>query len=294
VIIPALNEAMLLPALLEDLQRQQFQDFEVIVADAGSTDGTVELAAAAGARVVPGGLPGPGRNRGAAAARGDFLFFLDADVRVPADFVGAAWQELEERYLDLATCEFQPLSADPVDRLLHDVVNSAIKVYQFVDPHAPGFCILVTRRLFQRVGGFDETLKLAEDHDFVKRASAFRPLRILEKTYIEVSTRRLDKEGRFGIAKKYMQVELYRLFRGEIRTEVVPYEFGHIEQPQETPWLATQIQEIKDMAQRLKQRAQALVSREHTATSDEMAHDQREVDSLLKHMKTRLNQIFRW
>lgn len=54
IIIPTLNEAVLLPNLLNDLQAQTFQDFEVIVADAGSQDGTPELAQSLGARVVPG------------------------------------------------------------------------------------------------------------------------------------------------------------------------------------------------------------------------------------------------
>ncbi|MCS6994623.1 MAG: glycosyltransferase [Anaerolineales bacterium] len=233
VIIPTLNEEVLLPHLLADLQAQTFRDFEVIVADAGSRDRTVEMAQQMGARVVPGGMPAVGRNRGAEAANGNFLVFLDADTRVASDFLEKVHAELEERFLDLATCEIQPISNHPLDGLLHDFTNLAIKIGQFTDPHAPGFCIIISRRLFRRVGGFNESLKLAEDHDLVKRASQFRPLRVLNSARVQVSVRRLEKEGRVNLISKYVAVELYRILLGEIKTDIFKYEFGNFSREQQ-------------------------------------------------------------
>lgn len=233
VIIPTLNEEVLLPHLLADLQAQTFRDFEVIVADAGSRDRTVEMAQQMGARVVPGGMPAVGRNRGAEAANGNFLVFLDADTRVASDFLEKVHAELEERFLDLATCEIEPISTHPLDGLLHDFTNLAIKIGQFTDPHAPGFCIIISRRLFRRVGGFNESLKLAEDHDLVKRASQFRPLRVLNSARVQVSVRRLEKEGRVNLISKYVAVELYRILLGEIKTDIFKYEFGNFSREQQ-------------------------------------------------------------
>jgi len=233
VIIPTLNEEILLPNLLGDLQTQTLRDFEVIVADAGSKDRTVELAQSLGARMVPGGMPAVGRNRGAQAAGGDFLVFLDADTRVAPDFLENVHSELEERFLDLATCEIEPISQNPLDGLLHDFTNLAIKIGQFADPHAPGFCIIISRRLFRRVGGFNENLKLAEDHDLVKRASQFRPLRVLNSARVQVSVRRLEKEGRVKLISKYVAVELYRILLGDIKTDIFKYEFGNFTREQQ-------------------------------------------------------------
>src|SRR6266511_3482136 len=91
VIVPTWNEAKYLPALLASLQAQTAPPLEVIVADSGSTDGTPDLARAAGALVLEGGRKGPGegRNRGARAARGDVLLFVDADCTVPPELLSA-------------------------------------------------------------------------------------------------------------------------------------------------------------------------------------------------------------
>jgi hypothetical protein len=74
-------------------------------------------------------------------------FFSDADVSVPDTFLRDACSEIEERYLDLASCDVVPLSENPADKLLHDFADFAIKLGQFSDPHAPGFCLLVSTRL---------------------------------------------------------------------------------------------------------------------------------------------------
>ena len=88
IVIPVKNEETDLPKLLASIKAQTFTDYEVIVADAHSTDKTVELAQAAGAIVVEGGMPGSGRNRGAeAASTGDPLAEMDIDDSAAADGV---------------------------------------------------------------------------------------------------------------------------------------------------------------------------------------------------------------
>ena len=229
IIIPTLNEEQYLPLLFKSIRKQSFKDCEVIVADGGSKDNTVTIAEQFGAKVVNGGMPAKGRNSGAAAAQGDFLFFFDADVVLPGGFLQKAYDEMQERYLDLATCEVVPLSDLQIDKVLHTLANLSIRMNQYTNPHAGGFCILCTRRLFERTGGFDESLTMAEDHDFVKRASRYRPLRVLESAQISVSVRRLEKEGRTVLVSKYIEVELHRIFKGELKTDVIEYEFGNFQ-----------------------------------------------------------------
>ncbi len=96
VVIPTLDEASRLPLLLDDLRAFR-ATIEVVVADGGSTDGTVELAESRGCRVV---LSRPGRGRqlsaGVAAARGDWLLVLHADIRFGPDAVREAEAALED------------------------------------------------------------------------------------------------------------------------------------------------------------------------------------------------------
>lgn len=232
IVIPALNEAELLPSLLESIKVQDFSDYEVIVADAGSTDGTRRIAEEYGCLVVEGGLPGAGRNAGAREAKGDYLFFLDADVQLPPGFIGNIYREMEERFIDVATCAIRPLSDYQLDRIIHDLINTVILMNLRMDPKAFGFCIFVTRQLFNRIGGFDETIKVAEDNDFVKRAARFRPLRYLHDSHILVSVRRFEKEGRFAYMAKGVRLNLHRAFKGEIREDgIVEYEFDAFDKP---------------------------------------------------------------
>ena len=236
IVVPTLNEAEYLPQLLESIKQQSFTDYEVIVGDAGSKDGTVEAAEKYGARVVKGGMPAVGRNAGARVATGQYLFFFDADVTLPGDFLQKAYDEMNECFLDLATCEFWPDSDLRLDRLMFTFANLTVKMNQSSSsPRAAGFCIFITRRLFERIGGFDESLKLAEDHDLCERAAAFRPLRVLTSTSLNVSVRRLAKEGRFSLLEKYFQVEWHLLTKGSIREDIVEYEFGNFADESKSP-----------------------------------------------------------
>ncbi|MEP1142992.1 MAG: TIGR04283 family arsenosugar biosynthesis glycosyltransferase [Henriciella sp.] len=104
IIIPTLNEAAALPATLANVAKLDPQPLEVIVADAGSEDQTVEIAEQFGARVLT-DLP-RGRasqmNAGASAAQGDLLCFLHADTEIPTDFSELAAQVLRDPNTALA------------------------------------------------------------------------------------------------------------------------------------------------------------------------------------------------
>ena len=263
IIIPTKNEEELLPRLLKSINEQNFDDFEVIVADAASTDNTRTIAADHGAKVVDGGMPGAGRNAGAAIASGDFLVFLDADVIIPENFLKNLYNEMQERYIDVATCAIKPLSDIQLDRVIHKLINVTILANLRIDPKAFGFCIFITRRLFNRIGGFDETIKVAEDNDLVKRASEYRPLRYINSTYVQVSVRRFEKEGRLSYVAKGIGLNIYRTFKGEIRfgNDVVSYDFGGYGKRKENHKALDRIERgLISLEKRYKQQSAALRS----------------------------------
>jgi glycosyltransferase involved in cell wall biosynthesis len=230
IVIPTRNEEEALPRLLASLAAQTFRDIEVIVADAASTDRTRQVAEDYGARVVKGGMPGAGRNRGAEAARGETLLFLDADVVLPEPtFLRTAMAEFRRRKLAAATCRITAMSDRPVDKLFHGAFNTLMLATERFAPHAPGFCIFARKEVHFAISGFDEEIRLAEDHDYVARAAEAGRGRfgVLRNCRIPVSVRRFDRDGRFNVAVKYVLCEIYMRTRGPVRDDFFRYTFGH-------------------------------------------------------------------
>ena len=263
IVIPTYNEEKYLPVLLDSIKKQNFKDYEIIVADANSKDKTAEIAKKYNARIVKGGLPAAGRNNGAKAANGEIIFFLDADVKlISKNFIKNVYNEMKKHNLELATCEFIPMSKLLIDKIMHNFANTFIKLYQTSNPHAPGFCIFVSKKLFDKIKGFDETIRIAEDHDFVKRASKFRCLGIIESAKIQVSVRRMEKEGRFNLIGKYLHVDLYRAFKGEIRKDLVDYEFGNFEK-KETKTLKEKLKQLDKLLKNINSEYKKLIKKKN-------------------------------
>ncbi|MBP9864512.1 glycosyltransferase [Patescibacteria group bacterium] len=228
IVIPTKNEAPMLPLLLDSIKAQTFKEYEVIVADAHSTDTTRQIAEAFGARVVDGGMPGPGRNAGAHAAVGEVILFLDADVQLASvRFLEALISEMDRKKLDVATCRVKPLSRKPIDRALHEVYNAFAVATEKILPHAPGFCIFIRREAHEKIQGFDETVVFAEDHEYVQRAQKFGyRFGVLRSYPIAVSVRRLEKEGRLMLAFKYIYGEVHMLTKGKFHEQPFEYRMG--------------------------------------------------------------------
>jgi glycosyltransferase involved in cell wall biosynthesis len=228
IVIPTYNEEQYLPFLLRSLEGQKFRDFEVIVADNGSIDATRAVAEAAGCRVVDGGNPAGGRNKGAAAAKGEIILFLDADVVLPDPwFLQMTVAEFEKRRLGVATCRIHPLSEKKIDKVFHEVFNYFMLVTQATTPHAPGVCIFARKTVHDAIGGFDVDITLAEDHEYVHRASKVGKFAVLKTYKIPVSVRRFERDGRLNVAVKYLLCELHMRTLGAVKSDVFKYRFGY-------------------------------------------------------------------
>lgn len=227
IIIPTLQEEDDLPHLLESLKAQSYRDFEVIVADYNSQDKTAEIAQKAGYRVVEGGKVAKGRNNGAKNAQRQWLLFLDADVVLPPDFIEKSLDEIKERDLSVATAPIMFLSPKKIDKFFSRFYNFYAKLTGPFYPHAPGFCIFCKKEIHDKINGFNETITLAEDHDYVVRASKQGRFGLLSRTHIPVSPRRFDKDGRLNVAVKYTAAEAHRIFLGHIESDFFNYRFGH-------------------------------------------------------------------
>jgi cellulose synthase/poly-beta-1,6-N-acetylglucosamine synthase-like glycosyltransferase len=162
VIVPAHRAARVLPACLEAVAASRFRPGEVIVvADGDDEDATGEAARSGGARVVS--LmrrlgPGGARNAGVAASRGEILVFIDADVCVRPEAIGALVEALDEnREIDAV---FGSYDASPARENLVSQYRNLLHhyVHQRAREQAQTFWAglgAIRRSAFEAIGGFD-------------------------------------------------------------------------------------------------------------------------------------------
>jgi rSAM/selenodomain-associated transferase 2 len=160
VVIPALDEEAGIAGAIR-FARDALGDCEIVVADGGSDDRTVELAATAGARVVEArGTRADGMNAGAVAASGGVLLFLHADTRLP---VGAG--DAIDRALREAVGGAFSLGFDSRPRL----ARLAATLYRPLHRGVYGDqAIFVRREAWAQVGGY-RCIPIMEDYDLVQR-----------------------------------------------------------------------------------------------------------------------------
>lgn len=228
IIIPTRNEEKYLPRLLEDIKKQTVQPSEIIVADNHSTDKTPEIAKSYGCKVVRGGdHPAIGRNSGAKEAAQPYLLFFDADVQIPVDFLEKNMAEFIDRGLGVASCLSTPDSKKIIDRIGTAANNTYYSVTEQMLKNAVGYCIFAKKDVHDEIGGFDETIQIAEDQDYAVRASKIAKFSYLRSSKVVVSLRRYEVEGKVKLFFKYLKIYFYTTFKGKLKHGIIPYSFSH-------------------------------------------------------------------
>ncbi len=202
VIIPALNEAQRLPALLAALNQQTGLDREIVVADGGSTDGTAQRAQQAGTRVVV-TAPGRGRQMNAAArtVSAAYLLFLHADsCPEPADALAQALSALRSvqrqsghrRVAGHFSLRFER-SSPRAHRLGYRYMEEKSTLNRpYCQNGDQG--LLISADYFRELGGFDESLPYFEDLRLAERIHATGSWITLPGV-MRSSARRFEQEG---------------------------------------------------------------------------------------------------
>lgn len=181
-IIPAYNAAWCIRSAVDSVLAQTFREFELLVVDDGCTDDTLDILAAYGStvRVIRqrnGGLSSA-RNAGIRESRGEFVAFLDADDRwLPEKLARQVALLRRDPAIGFVSAAAQV--EDPEGRRLNDWpctdCKGAFLPHLFGangDVAGSGSAVVARRCLFDRVGGFDESLRSLEDVDMWMRLSA--------------------------------------------------------------------------------------------------------------------------
>jgi glycosyltransferase involved in cell wall biosynthesis len=226
VVIPTLNEECHVGRLLSDIGLQSRRPDEVIVADAGSRDGTVSVVKRhPGVTLIPATPPvACGRNAGGRRTTGDVIVFLDADVRLPETFLEDFLAEFERRGLDVACPLYRPHGSTPAVEVFHTVFNLVTRASQGVLPSGGGNCIAVRGEVFRGSRGFDPALKF-DDIELIRRLSRGRRFGIVERP-VYVSDRRYRESGTARVIAGYTLMGLFFALGKFEWANRMDYEFG--------------------------------------------------------------------
>ncbi len=206
IIIPTLNEEEIIGEALARLSRMK-GECEIIVADGGSVDKTVEIASAfAGTISSPKGR-GIQMNEGARAASGNTLLFLHADTIIPEDAISEICESLQDCNIVGGTF-----------RRCYDNRNLLLRpagFYTYTNFHLFGIIagdqgIFVRKNVFDEIGGFPD-IPLMEEVEFTRNLKKRGRIIFLNSVAI-VSARRFVEKG---VVKTYLTMLLcmilYRL-----------------------------------------------------------------------------------
>lgn len=202
IIIPAYNEEKYLGSALASVEKQIYDPdrLEVIVVDNCSSDNTSQVFQSfIGTNTIKMTLlhepvlgVSKAKNRGAAAAEGDILLFLDADSQMSENLV-----QVIDRYYEqgnwLGIIKLFPDSMDRTARFFFRLIDFGKRTFR-IAAHM-GYC---NRDMFWSAGGFPPQRKHAEDLElFTKIKKALRKNKkkycYIEEAYITTSTRRMDR-----------------------------------------------------------------------------------------------------
>ncbi len=234
IIIPTLNEEKLLPRLLNSLKNQKNKNFEVIIADGGSSDKTKEKTLTYKDELVMrffiNGKRNVAyqRNFGASMAKGKYLIFLDADTGVSLSFTHNLLKYIT-REKGLVFIPYSiPDQNDSQSKLIFKIANFLIEFSQTIGkPISAGGNMIWEKCFFESVGGFNEKLYLAEDHNIIQKAYEWGVrAKFIRSVKVKFSLRRVRREGQLAIFYKYLLSTAHVLIKGDIKKKIYKYEMG--------------------------------------------------------------------
>jgi cellulose synthase/poly-beta-1,6-N-acetylglucosamine synthase-like glycosyltransferase len=207
-IVPAHNEEHELPGALRALRAAADaagQPYEVVVVDDDSSDATAEIATAAGARVlrVHRRQIAAVRNAGAAVARGDIFFFIDADTRIAPGHVTAGLQALTSGYSGGSA----RLALDGKVPFWARVFLRVFTILYFASNLGVGAFMFMRRESFAAAGGFDEQYFAGEEMYLTIALKKLGPFKILAEP-ITTSARKVRMHSGAHVLKQWFGMML--------------------------------------------------------------------------------------
>jgi glycosyltransferase involved in cell wall biosynthesis len=223
VIIPNYNYGRYLRETIESVQRQSYTNLEVIVIDDASTDDSGDLLRHYARRVRWFTQQRQGvsaaRNRGVQESRGTLVAFLDADdCWLPTKLQRQVERWCREPELGLVHCGAEMIddSGNPLQSRLDGsegwVAKEMLRFRRSVIPFA-GSTALVSRRVFDVVGGFDARLSTSADWDFCYRVATRHRIGFVPEALVRVRMHQTNMHANIRVMEHDMLLAYAKAFR---------------------------------------------------------------------------------
>ena len=174
IVIPCKNERDVISKTLDLLNYQEgIEGTQVIVCD-DSTDEVTPIILDKrnkdkfNLKVISGGIPSVARNKGAYITETPYILFMDADIFIlDQTLIKDSLARLMRDKLHLVSCKFNTTNGKY--NLTYNVFHKFQKLTKRVSPFALGGFMMMELKVFNEVGGFDETVRIAEDYQLTRK-----------------------------------------------------------------------------------------------------------------------------
>jgi glycosyltransferase involved in cell wall biosynthesis len=191
VIIPALDRGWILREAIESVLAQDYDNFELIVVNDGSSDDTERILAEYGGRITVLEQANQGvsaaRNNGVAHANGTLIAFLDSDdvwlpekLSMQVDFFRRNPETLICQTQETWVRKGRRVNAGKRHQKQSGMFFERSLELCLVSPSA----VMMRKAFFEKMGGFDESLPACEDYDLWLRINARHPIYLIDRSLI--------------------------------------------------------------------------------------------------------------
>jgi glycosyltransferase involved in cell wall biosynthesis len=210
IVIPCYNQAHFLSEAIESVLAQTYSNFEIVVVDDGSVDNTSEVAVHySGVRLIRQKNQGSGaaRNKGFQLCKGKYIVFLDSDDRLLPKALEISLKFLENHpecafsygHVKLITSDGSPLPIPPQSCIEKDHYYKLLQHNYIWNPSVQMF----RRDILKSVGGFDASLRRAQDFELNLRITKKYPIICIDKAIAEYRYHEQNISQNYGRQLKF-------------------------------------------------------------------------------------------
>lgn len=207
IVIPCKNEEGYIGDLLSSISIQSIIPTEIIIADANSTDRTIDIINTfdeLNIRLIEGGNVSYGRNKGASLSTTKYIIFIDSDMVLKDRFLlEKTIYKMEKSKLKLSTCNIRCLNDNKISDIIYIMNNISQKISKLIgSPFSTGSYMCIEKGEFDRIGGFDVDIQFSEDYWLSKQVTSSNFGIVSCNIY--TSDRRFKKIGYFWMIKNFI------------------------------------------------------------------------------------------